>query len=126
MANACFVRLGPLLFFCGAFFFKFNPFKPAIFVHSKVTIRSGAKERTFSKARLDVLILRLRSYPVLNHVHCCVHFLSLSLSLTDIGVGEFFPVASNHPGVCKMSGRDDPRYGHLVDVIRQSTMDKTA
>ena len=27
-------------------------------------------ERTFSGARLDVLIFRLRSYHVLNHVHC--------------------------------------------------------
>ena len=41
--------------------------------HSDVevtTVRSGAEERTFSGARLDVLIFRLRSYHVLNHVHC--------------------------------------------------------
>ena len=34
------------------------------------TVRSGAEERSFSGARLDVLIFRLRSYHVLNHVHC--------------------------------------------------------
>ena len=34
------------------------------------TVGSGAEERTFSGARLDVLIFRLRSYHVLNYVHC--------------------------------------------------------
>ena len=31
------------------------------------TVRSGAEERSFSRARLDVFIFRLRSYHVLNH-----------------------------------------------------------
>ena len=35
-----------------------------------LTVRSGAEERTFSGARLDVLIFRLRSYHVLNLVYC--------------------------------------------------------
>ena len=36
------------------------------------TVRLGAEKRTFSRARLDVLNFRLRSYHVLNHVdlHC--------------------------------------------------------
>ena len=34
------------------------------------TVRSVTEERTFSRARLDVLNFRLRSYHVLNHVHC--------------------------------------------------------
>ena len=34
------------------------------------TVRSGAEERTFSEACLDVLIFRLRSYNVPNHVRC--------------------------------------------------------
>ena len=33
------------------------------------TVRSDAEERTFSEAWLDVLIFRLRSYHVLDHVH---------------------------------------------------------
>ena len=34
------------------------------------TVRSGAEERSFWGARLDVLIFGLRSYHVLNHVYC--------------------------------------------------------
>ena len=34
------------------------------------TVRSGAGERTSSGARLGLLIFRLSSHHVLNHVHC--------------------------------------------------------
>ena len=36
----------------------------------QITVRSGAEERTFSGTRLDILIFRLHSYHVLNHIYC--------------------------------------------------------
>ena len=55
--------LSPLSLSFSSLSLSFSLFPPS-------TVRSGAEERTFSGARLDVLIFRLRSYHVLNLVYC--------------------------------------------------------